>query len=50
MINQDRDIQMNDSNTTRTIDHLRNFNYSTIDFLDTFKDQISNVNSKSILN
>ena len=49
MINQERDTQNNDRSRIQTIDHLRNFNKSTIDFLDTFREQ-SNLNSKKELN
>ena len=45
--NEKNDYEMGEIHkTSHTIDYLRSFNNSAIDFLDTFKEQNSNINSK----
>ena len=48
MLNNERnDLEMNDSHrSSHTLEYLSSFNKSTIDFLDSFKEQNPTINSK----
>jgi hypothetical protein len=47
--NEKNDYEMTEMNKTfHTIDYLRNFNNSAIDFLDSFKEQNTTINSNEI--